>query len=146
VLGEQRLGPEEINEAPVAGEFLHRLFVTGDVAALLPEDVEEGVPERFRLGLLAGLVFPFLREGNGAVLISFQESGTGEFYWGVNPVSRRIAGRRQATALGPWRGLFESPAGKLVLCACGFQKLNWSKRKRWGAVTCPRSPPCVSFN
>ena len=67
VLGEQRLGPEEINEAPVAGEFLHRLFVAGNVAALLAEDVEEGVPERFRLGFLAGFVAPFLGEGNGAV-------------------------------------------------------------------------------
>jgi len=67
VFGEQRLGPEEVNEAPVAGEFLHRLFVAGDVAALLAEDVEEGVPERFRLGLLARLVLPFFGEGNGAV-------------------------------------------------------------------------------
>lgn len=47
--------------------FFHRLFVAGDVAALLAEDVEEGVPERFRLGLFAGLVLPLLREGNGAV-------------------------------------------------------------------------------
>ena len=47
--------------------FFHRLLVAGDVAALLAKDVEEGVPERFRLGLLACFVFPFLREGNGAV-------------------------------------------------------------------------------
>jgi len=67
VLGEERLGPEEINEAPVTGEFFHRLLVAGDVAALLAEDVEQGVPERFRLGFLAGLVLPFLGEGDDAM-------------------------------------------------------------------------------
>jgi len=54
-------------EAQVAGEFFHRLLVAGDVAALLAEDVEEGVPKRFRLGLLTRLVLPFLREGDGAM-------------------------------------------------------------------------------
>lgn len=67
VFGEERLGPEEVNEAPVAGEFFHRLLVAGDVAALLTEDVKEGVPKRFRLGFLARLVLPFLGEGDGAV-------------------------------------------------------------------------------
>ena len=77
MLGEQPARPEQVNEAPVAGELLDRLLEGGDGAAADAEDVEEVVPEGLAFGGLAGFALPFPAEGDGAVanLIPRQRHG-----------------------------------------------------------------------
>ena len=77
VLRQQPARPEQVNEAPVAGELLDRLLEGGDGAAADAEDVEEVVPEGLAFGGLAGLALPFAAEGDGAVanLIPRQRRG-----------------------------------------------------------------------
>ena len=59
VLDEQDARPEKINAPVVAGNFLHRLFKTGDDAAFDAEDLEEFVPEGLFFGALAFDAGPF---------------------------------------------------------------------------------------
>ena len=66
-LAEHAPRPEQINEAPIAGELFHRLFEGGDGAAADAEDVEELVPEGLALGGFAGFAFPFPGKSDGAV-------------------------------------------------------------------------------
>ena len=67
VLGKHGAGPEEINVAPLAGEFFHGFLEGGDGAALDAEDHEEGIPKGLGLGVFAGLGGPCFGEGDGAV-------------------------------------------------------------------------------
>ena len=67
VLSQQVARPEQINEAPVAGELFDGLLEGGDGAAADAEDVEEVVPEGLTFGGLARLALPFAAEGDGAV-------------------------------------------------------------------------------
>jgi hypothetical protein len=70
VLDDADAGPEEVYEAPIAGEFLDRFLKGGELAALLAEDFKEFVPEGLALGLFRGLAFPVAGEGDGAVFDS----------------------------------------------------------------------------
>ena len=67
VFDEQLAGPKQVDEAPVAGEFLDRFLIERDMPAAEPEDAEELVPESLPLGGFARFAFPFLAEGDGAV-------------------------------------------------------------------------------
>ncbi len=67
VLGEQAGRPEQVNEAPIAGELFYRLFEGGDGAATDAEDVEELVPKGLALGGFAGFALPFLGKSDGPV-------------------------------------------------------------------------------
>jgi hypothetical protein len=67
VLGQQSARPEQVNEAPVAGELPDRLLEGGDGAAADAEDVEEVVLEGLAFGGLARFALPFAAEGDGAV-------------------------------------------------------------------------------
>ena len=77
VFDQQHAGPEQVNVAVVAGDFLDRLFKAGDHAAADAEDLEEFVPESllFRSSLLTPV---HSRENSMAWWrISFHESGMG---------------------------------------------------------------------
>jgi hypothetical protein len=76
VLGEQAARPEQVNEAAIAGELLHRLLEGGDGAAADAEDVEELVPEGLALGGFACFAFPIPGKRMARWRISFHESGT----------------------------------------------------------------------
>jgi len=65
VLDEQATWPEQVNEAPVAREFLNWFLKGGDGAATDAEDIEEVVPEGLAFGGFAGLAFPIFAEGDG---------------------------------------------------------------------------------
>jgi len=67
VLGQPPARPEQVNEAPVAGELFDRFFEGGDGAAADAEDVEEVVPEGLALGSLARFALPFTAECDSAV-------------------------------------------------------------------------------
>ena len=59
--------PEQVNEAPVAGELFNRFLEGSHRAAADAKDVEEVVLERLAFGGLAGFALPFAAEGDGAV-------------------------------------------------------------------------------
>jgi len=67
VFDEQLAGPEQVNKASVAGEFLDRFLEGGHGAAADAEDVEELVPEGLVFGGFAGFGLPILAKGDGAV-------------------------------------------------------------------------------
>ncbi len=67
VFDEEGAGPEEVDGAPVAGEFADGLLVTGDGAAVDAEDVEELVPEGLSFGGLAGFALPGVGEAECAL-------------------------------------------------------------------------------
>ncbi len=78
VLGEQDRLPEEVDEAVVAAEVLDRFLEAGHVAAGEAEDLEELVPERLRLGVLARFGGPFAGKREGAAADFVPGNGHGE--------------------------------------------------------------------
>jgi hypothetical protein len=81
VFDEQAARPEQINEAPIAGELLDQLLKGGDGAAPDAEDVEEVVPEGLALGGLPRFALPFSRlKAMARWRISFHDSGMGGGY------------------------------------------------------------------
>ena len=70
-------GQKQINVAVVAGDFLDRLFKARHDATANTEDIEEFIPESLLFRLFALGARPFLRKGDRAWRISFQEIGMG---------------------------------------------------------------------
>ncbi|OQC25796.1 MAG: hypothetical protein BWX70_02419 [Verrucomicrobia bacterium ADurb.Bin070] len=68
VLDQQTPLPEQVNEPVLPAQPADWLLEGGDAAARNAEHVEESVPERFGLRLLAGLSGPFPRETHGPLL------------------------------------------------------------------------------
>ncbi len=68
VLDEQNAAPQQVDEATLAVVLFDGGFKRSDAAALDPIDIEEVIPERLGLGILAGFVCPLLGEGEGAIL------------------------------------------------------------------------------
>lgn len=66
LLDDQLAGPEEVDEARIAGVLAHRRLVGPDAAALHPEGAEERVVEALRLALLVMRARPVAREIGGA--------------------------------------------------------------------------------
>jgi hypothetical protein len=66
VLDEHSARPEQINEAPIAGQLLDRLLESGNGAATDTKDVEEFVPESLAFGGFASFAIPVFAKGNGA--------------------------------------------------------------------------------
>ena len=71
-------GPEKINETVIAGDLFHRFLEAGNGAAADAEHAEKFIPKAFRLGLLAGLAFPFIRKPDGVVTDFVPTDGHGE--------------------------------------------------------------------
>ena len=67
MLNEHDAGPEQINITVVTRDFLNRLFKARYDATANTEDIEEFVPERLLLCLLALDACPFLGKGDRAV-------------------------------------------------------------------------------
>jgi len=68
VLDQQTPLPEQVDEPVLPAQPADRFLEGGDTAARDAEHVEECVPERFGLRLLAGLSGPFPRETHGPLL------------------------------------------------------------------------------
>ena len=66
VFDNQHALPEQINVAVFFAELFDRLFKTGHALAGNAEDVKKIIPEGFCLGVLGGLVLPFLGKCEGA--------------------------------------------------------------------------------
>lgn len=65
VFDEQDALPQQVDVAALAVALLDRFLEAGDAAPGDTEDIEEGIPECLGLGIFAGFVGPFLREGEG---------------------------------------------------------------------------------